>query len=450
VTPALPTRYARSGEACIAYQVMGEGPLTLVNISGPASHLDLELENPLARRGYERLASFTRFIRFDRRGTGLSDPVERPPTLEQQMDDLHAVMDDVGVERAALFAGSDAGLGALFAATHPDRVSHLVLWGVATRVTDCRPETVEVILDAIDHWGTGGLLDGYAPGMRGDARYEDWWIRNERATCAPSMARKIAELNVQSDVNPILPTIRVPTLMLHRTGDRLVPVEVGKDVARRIPNARFVEIPGVNNYGWAGDWDTEVEPVVEAIEEFLTGSRRAAETDRVLATVVFTDIVDSTARAAELGDRRWRELLERHDAMVREQLERWRGREVKSVGDGFLATFDGPTRAVRCAQAVVETAEQLGLRVRTGVHAGECEVMGEDVGGIAVHIGARVAALAGGGEVLVSSTVRDLVAGSGIDFEDRGTHALKGVPGDWRLYRLDCRNPSFSAAAVDE
>ena len=436
--PMPTTRYATSGDASIAYQVVGDGPVDLVSIGGPASHLDLEWENPMAARVLERLGSFARVVRFDRRGTGLSDPVERPPTLEQQADDLRAVMDAIGLEKAALWAGSDAGLGALFAATHPDRVNALILWGVAARGADIiTPGTQERMLKALENHGENGFIELYVPSRANDRDFADWWGRYVRASASPGMARKILELVLQSDLTGILPTIQVPTLVLHITGDELVPLELGRELADQIPGARFVEIPGTDNYPWAGDWATQVEPILDAVEEFLTGSRQPHVSDRVLSTVLFTDIVGSTERAATLGDRRWRELLGKHDAIVREQIGRWRGRAVKSVGDGFLATFDGPERAVRCAHTVVRELEPVGLRVRAGVHTGECERMGDDVGGIAVHIGARVAAAADGGEVLVSGTVKDLVVGSGLNFEDRGESQLKGVPGEWRLFALE-------------
>jgi class 3 adenylate cyclase len=432
------TRYARSGDASIAYQVIGEGPVDLVSVGGPASHIDLEWENPLTERALERLASFTRLVRFDRRGTGLSDPVERPPTLEQQMDDLRAVMDAVGLERTALWGSTDAGLGAMFAATYPERLTALMLWGVTARGADViTPEVTERMLEAMEHYGEGRFLPLYAPSRVGDSNFEEWWTRYERAAASPGTARKILELILQSDITAILPTIRVPTLVLHRSGDALVPIELGRELASRIPDARFVETPGIDNYPWTGDWDSEVEPILDAVEEFLTGSRRSRESDRVLSTVLFTDIVGSTERAATLGDRRWRELLGKHDAIVRAQLERWRGREVKNVGDGFVATFDGPARAVRCADTILRAVEPVGLQVRAGLHTGECERMGSDVGGIAVHIGARVAALAEGGEVLVSRTVKELVVGSGLSFVDRGESELRGVPGEWRLFALE-------------
>jgi class 3 adenylate cyclase len=432
------TRYAKSGDASIAYQVIGEGPVDLVSVGGPASHIDLEWENPIAERALERLASFTRLVRFDRRGTGLSDPAERAPTLEQQMDDLRAVMDAVGLERTALWSASDAGLGAMFAATHPERVTALILWGVTARGADViTPQMGERMLDALEHYGEGRFGHLYAPSRVGDTQFEEWWARFERAVASPGMARKILELVLQSDLSAILPTIRVPTLVLHRSDDALVPLELGRDLASRIPDARFVETPGTDNYPWTGNWESEAEPVLDAVEEFLTGSRPSHDPDRVLSTVLFTDIVGSTERAATIGDQRWRELLGKHDAIVREQLARWRGREVKTVGDGFVATFDGPARAVQCADTILRAVEPAGLQVRAGVHTGECERIGDDVGGIAVHIGARVAALAEGGEVLVSSTVKDLIVGSGLSFGERGGHELRGVPGEWRLFALE-------------
>jgi class 3 adenylate cyclase len=431
---APPTRYAKSGDASIAYQVLGEGPVDLVWIAGPASNLDMEWENPTAARGYEQLTRFTRLVRFDRRGTGLSDPAAEPPTLDLQMEDLSAVMDAAGLERAALFGGTDAGLGAMFAATYPERVNALVLWGVAAKAGDAvTPELARRFVEALERFGEGSFLELYAPSRVGDREFADWWTRFERSATSPTMAGKLLGLALQTDISAILPTIRVSTLVIHRTGDTLVPVELGRELAGQIPEARFVELPGIDNYGWASD----PEPIVDALEEFLTGKRGAREPERVLATVLFTDVVGSTEHAARLGDRRWRELLQRHDALVRGQLERYRGREVKTVGDGFLATFDGPARAVECAEAIVRAVEAIGVQVRAGLHTGEIELMNGDVGGIGVHIGARVSALAEGGEVAVSSTVRDLVVGSGLSFADRGTHELKGVPGEWQLFALE-------------
>jgi class 3 adenylate cyclase len=427
------TGYARSGEASIAYQVVGEGPPDLVFVGGPASHLDIQWEEPSTARGFERLASFSRLVRFDRRGTGLSDPVERAElTLEQQMDDLRAVLRAASVERTALMGAMDAGLCAMYAASYPDEVSALVLVNVAptggTVVTD---EQRNRLLELIERgWGQGGLLRLFAPSRMGDRHFEEWWTRFERACVGPAMARMLVDLNMKTDLRGVLSAIRVPTLVLHRDGNPLIPSELGRETAELIPAARFVEGSGTDLYGWPGPDD----PETDLIEEFLTGRRRVRDFERVLATVLFTDIVGSTHRAAKLGDSAWRDLLGQHNAIVREQLERWRGREIKTVGDGFLAVFDGPARAVRCAQAIRKGVLELGIDMRAGLHTGECELLDGDVGGIAVHIAARVAALAGAAEILVSSTVKDLVVGSDLAFVDQGTHELRGVPGEWRLY----------------
>ena len=429
-----PTRFARSGDARIAYQVIGEGPPDVVVIGGPVSHLDLQWEDPGTARSIERVASYARLIRFDRMGTGLSDPADRPPTLEQQMDDLDAVLDAVGSERVALIGAVEAGLCAMYAATHPGRVSALVLAnvGVAGGLL-LADERREQILDIIEnHWGEGRFLGLFAPSRAGDERFVEWWTRFERAAVTPSMARKLVDLNASSDLSGVLPAIRVPTLVLHRRDNGLLPLSSGRETASLIPGARFVEAPGTDLY----DWPSADDPESDLIEEFLTGRPARREPERVLATVLFTDIVGSTDRAAEVGDRAWHELLDRHNATVRHRLGRFRGREVKTLGDGFVATFDGPARAIHCAREIVEGVDRLGLSVRCGLHTGECELFDGDVGGIAVHIGARVCALARGGEVLVSSTVKDLVVGSQLAFEDRGVHELRGVPGEWRLYAL--------------
>jgi class 3 adenylate cyclase len=427
------TRYARSGDASIAYQVLGEGPINLVVINGPASHLEVLWEEPSTARGFQRLASFSRLLLFDRRGTGLSDPVSRPPTLEQQMDDLRAVLAAADVDRTAIWGASDLGLSALFAATYPEHVNALLLSSVAPKGgTALNSSLREQFLDAIENnWGDGTLMQVFAPSQIGNPVFEEWWGRMQRSAVSPGMARQLMDMLAETDLRAVLPTIRVPTLVMHNTGDRYVSVEHGREVAKMIPGARFIEYPGEDNYGW-------VEGLaLDDVEEFLTGRRPQGEIDRVLATVLFTDIVDSTAHASRLGDGRWRELLDEHNSIVRAELERWRGTEVKSIGDGFLARFDGPARAVHCAAEIVDSMRPLGLTVRAGLHTGECELFADDVAGIAVHIGARVMAAADGGEVLTSSTVKDLVAGSGLRFEDRGLHALKGVPDEWRLYALE-------------
>jgi class 3 adenylate cyclase len=427
------THYARSGDASIAYQTLGEGPIDLVLINGPASHLEVMWEEPATARCFERLASFSRLVMFDRRGTGLSDPVSSPPTLEQQMDDLCAVLDAVGIEKTAIWGAGDLGLSAMCAATYPERVTTLVLSSVAPQgATTLTPELRTQFLDAIEeHWGDGTLLEVYAPSQIGNHAFEEWWGRMQRSAVSPGMARQLMEMLAQTDLRPILPTIRVPTLVTHQLDNRYIPIQYGREVASLIPNARFIEYPGEDAYTWVD------APVLDDVEEFLTGRRSVVESDRVLATVLFTDIVGSTEYASDLGDGRWRALLDEHNAVVRAELTRWRGQEVKTIGDGFLATFDGPARAVHCAANIVDAVRTLGLRIRAGLHTGECELVGSDVAGIAVHIGARVMATAGADEVLASSTVKDLVVGSGLRFCDRGLHSLKGVPDEWRLYALE-------------
>ena len=434
------TRYAHSGDASIAYQVLGptdqdalHAPVDLVVVNGPASHLELMWEEPSTARAFEQLATFSRLILHDRRGTGLSDAVTRPPTLEQQMDDLRAVLDDVGVARTALWGASDLGLCAMFAATYPDRVSALVLSGVAPDGSDSlTQERREEVMEAIENrWGEGTLVSMYAPSQVGNRAFEEWWARMQRSAVSPGMARQLIEMAKQTDLTAVLPTIQVPTLVTHQTDDVYIPVQRGREVAALIPGARFIEYPGQDQYGW-----TEA-PGLDDVEEFLTGRRPTGAIDRVLATVLFTDIVGSTEHASRLGDGRWRALLGEHNVAVRSELQRWRGHEVKTIGDGFLATFDGPARAVKCAAELVETVATLGLKIRTGLHTGECELVGNDVAGIAVHIGARVMEQAQPGEVLASSTVKDLVVGSGLRFADRGVHSLRGVPDQWRLYALE-------------
>jgi class 3 adenylate cyclase len=442
--PSPPTHYAHSGDASIAYQVFGRGSIDLVLVQGPASHLELMWEEPNTAKCLSRLASFARVIMFDRRGTGLSDPVSAPPTLEQQMDDLTAVLDDLGIERTALWGASDLGLSAMFAATYPDRVTSLVLSSVSPRGSSAlSPQLREQFLDAIErHWGEGTLVNVYAPSQAHNKQFVEWWARMQRSAASPGMARQLMQMLAETDLTAVLPTIAVPTLVTHASDDRYVPVETGREVASLIPDARFIEYPGEDSYGWLE------APGLDDVEEFLTGQRPTGLIDRVLATVMFTDIVGSTEHASRLGDGPWREVLAEHHAVVRSQLTRWRGSEVKTIGDGFLATFDGPARAVRCAGQIVEEIEDLGLRVRAGLHTGECELVGDDVAGIAVHIGARVMATAEPGEVLASSTVKDLVVGSGLRFEDRGVHALRGVPDDWRLYALDRSSSAWPSRPV--
>lgn len=436
------TRYAKSGEVNIAYQVVGSAPRDLVFVMGWVSHLELFWEEPAVARFMERLASFSRLILFDKRGTGMSDrvPMDALPTLEQRMDDVRAVMDAAQSERAVLFGVSEGGpMTALFAATYPERTAALIVYGsYAKRIWDAEypwaptPEQRQEFYDAIEQeWGRGEVdLATIAPSVMADPRAREWWARYFRLSSSPGAALVLARMNTQVDIRQILPSIRVPTLIMHRTGDLDIAVGGARWMAAQIPGAKYVELPGADHIPWVGDQDS----ILDEAEEFLTGVRRGPEPDRMLATVLFTDIVGSTEHAAAMGDRRWREVLESHHAAIRRELERFRGREVDTSGDAFLAVFDGPARAVRCAAAGIAAVRGLGLEIRAGVHTGEVEMMGADLGGIAVHIGARVAALAQPSEVLVSSTVKDLVAGSGIEFEERGSHVLKGVPGEWRVF----------------
>jgi pimeloyl-ACP methyl ester carboxylesterase len=438
------TRYARSGVLSIAYQVTGAGPRDLVYVPGWASNIELMWEEPEMARFLARLASFSRLILFDKRGTGLSDRVSNDelPTLEQRMDDVRAVLDAVGSERAALFGHSEGGnMCVLFAATYPERTLAVITLGCFAKRRDPdddypwapTAENREEAAAAVEsNWGhlRAEDVEYYAPSRVGDEQFVHNLERYLRRAASPGAAAALLRMNSYIDVRGVLPTIRVPTLVLHRAGDHDVDVAEGRYLAAKIPGAKFVELAGADHWISAGDTDA----IADEIEEFLTGTRPPVELDRVLATVLFTDIIGSTERAAELGDRRWRDLLGAHDAAVRRELERFRGREIDTAGDGFFAIFDGPARAVRCAISAGEVVGELGLEIRAGIHTGECELDGPKVRGIAVHTGARIASLAGPGEVLLSHTVKDLVAGSGLEFEDRGLHELKGVPGGWRLY----------------
>jgi class 3 adenylate cyclase len=438
------TSYAKaSGGVHVAYQVVGQGPFDLVFANSWCSHVELGWEHPPMARFYERVASFCRLVLFDKRGTGLSDPVTGIPTVEERMDDIRAVMDAVGSDRAALLGASEgAATCSVFAATYPERTKALVLFSpfiVGMADDECPWAWSVELWDMLrggmeDAWGDPELsgVELYNPSLIGNAEANEWYARYWRASASPSVALKLLEVNTQIDVRPVLPLVRVPTLVLHRRDETWINVNYGRYAADRIPGATLVELEGTDHEPWEQDADA----VVGEIEEFLTGVRRDWDDDRVLATVLFTDIVDSTGRAAAAGDRAWRELLDRHDGMTRRQIERFGGREIKATGDGFLATFDGPARAVRCALAVRDGAARLGLELRAGLHTGEVERRGEDIGGIAVHIGQRVAAAAGAGEVLVSSTVRDLVAGSQLEFDDIGQRVLKGVETPWRLFRV--------------
>jgi class 3 adenylate cyclase len=447
------TRYARSGDVGIAYQVVGDGPRDLVIAFPFISHLDLLWESPGEAHFVRRLARFARVILFDRRGVGLSDPVDAP-TLEERMDDVRAVMDAAGSERAALWGMSEgATMCMLFAATYPERTTALVLWGAMAKSTAADdyplapPE--QAVIDSQQEliaplWGQGATIDIFAPSLADDPRARELQARVERQAASPMRVMGLFRMFLDLDVRGALPLIQAPTLVLHRRGDRAVNVRAARWLAEQIGGSRLIEFEGVDHFPWVGDNGDEV---VDEVEHFLTGVRPPVATERALATVLFTDIVDSTARATELGDRRWRALLADHQELAREHIRRFSGREVKTTGDGFLAVFDGPGRAVECATAIARGVAGLGIEVRAGLHTGEIELIGDDVGGIGVHTAARVMALAGPGAVLVSRTVRDLVAGSGIEFADFGRHSLKGLPDEWDLYRVTA-TPSSPAVAA--
>ena len=438
------TRYARSGDLSIAYQVVGDGPFDLVYVPGWVSNIELMWEEPGLARFLERLASFARLILFDKRGTGLSDPVPTDglPTLEERMDDVRAVMDAVGSERAALLGHSEGGnMCVLFAATYPERTTALLLVGCYAKRLRSQDypwaPTVEQRTREIEEteatWGSPEAFRALAPSKASDQAFQRWIGRYLRQSASPKAAAALMRMNTQIDVRDVLPTIGVPTLLIYRTDDADVQVDEGRYIAERIPGSRFVELPGTDHLMWTGDTDA----LLDEIEGFLTGVRRGPDPDRVLATVLFTDVVGSTETASRIGDRAWRSLLDRHHQVIRRELERWRGREIDTAGDGFLATFDGPARGIRCAVAATEGVRDLGLQIRAGLHTGEVEIADGNVRGIAVHIGSRVSGVAAPGEVLVSRTVADLVAGSGIVLAERGEHELKGVPGTWLVYAVE-------------
>jgi class 3 adenylate cyclase len=439
---AAETRYAKSGDLHIAYRTLGTGPIDLVLIEQWFSNVEIERDVPPLARFNDRLAAFGRVILFDKRGVGLSDPVPTTamPPIEEWMDDLRAVMDAVGSERAAVIAGMAGGfMASVFAATYPDRMSSLVLVDAFARLhrTEGYPwgtpsDDPVGRLDAIETgWGGGAMLPLFAPALADDVALRTSWGRYERHSVSPGTARVMVPLIEAMDIRPILPAIRVPTLVISHA-DAPVSSRHGRYLAEHIPGATYVELPGESSLIWAGDQDA----LVGEIQQFITGARPAAEPDRVLATLMFTDIVGSTDLAASIGDARWRDTLAEHNRLVRQQLERFRGREIKTTGDGFLAMFDGPARAIRCAEAIRTALEPVEIGVRAGLHTGEVDLEEVDLGGIAVHIAARVMAMAGPGETLVSSTVKDLVVGSGIVFDDRGEHELKGVPGGWHLFAV--------------
>jgi class 3 adenylate cyclase len=437
-------RYAKSGGVHIAYQVLGDGAVDLVALPGFTSHLEWMWEDPASAAMWRRLASFSRLIVLDKRGTGLSDrvPDQELPTLEQRMDDVRAVMDAAGSRQAALLAFWEGGpMSVLFAATYPERTRALILfgtpasfsqsddypWGFAKGFND------EFVGAVSEFWGKGNVYARLAPSLANDPAALRRLGRLERMGASPGAVIALWRMNLESDVRGILSSVRVPTLVLNRTDDPIVPAAASRWLAERIPGARYVELPGRDHLPWVGDF----EPVAAEVQQFLTGVRGEVSADRVLATILFVDIVESTALAARLGDARWRELLDEFLATSRRVLEQYRGLMVNTTGDGFLARFDGPARAIRCAQTLAAVSERLGLRVRAGLHTGECELRGDDVGGLAVHIAARVVERAEPGAVLASGTVKDLVAGSGIGFADRGSTTLRGVPGEWRLYAAE-------------
>jgi class 3 adenylate cyclase len=439
---ASPIKYATNGDIHLAYRTIGEGPRDLVLVQGAFTNLEVLWDLAEYRTYCEQLASFSRLIIFDKRGMGLSDRV-RIGTLEERMDDVRAIMDDVGSENAVLMGVSEGGpMSMLFAATYPERTQALVLcgaevkeettedwpWGESTR------EEIEEYLtidNVLERWGKGITVGYFAPSRKDDQRLRELFGRLQVQSASPHDAIAFMRMAFDIDVRHVVPSIGAPTLIVHRTGDQVCHVENARWLARNIRGAKYVELPGIDHVPWIDGDD-----IMEEIREFLTGVREPEAPDRVLATVLFTDLVSSTERARELGDRRWKETLDRHNEIVRHDLTRFRGREVDTAGDGFFATFDGPARAIRCARSIVDDVRKVGLDVRAGLHTGECELAGDAVRGIAVHTGARVAAQAGPGEVLVSQTVKDLVAGSGIEFEERGAHELKGIPGEWRLYAV--------------
>jgi pimeloyl-ACP methyl ester carboxylesterase len=435
------TRYAKSSGLSIAYQVIGEGPHDLVYVPGWLSNVEMMWENPELARFLRRLASFSRLIVFDKRGTGLSDRVAELPTLEQRMDDVRAVMDALGSARAALFGHSEgACMCILFAATYPERTVALITYGAFAKRFRSEdypwaPTLEERLRGAEElerNWGEPRVADlaYYAPSVADDASFQEWLDTYFRRSASPKAAADLVRMNSYTDIRDVLSSVRVPTLVLQAVGDRDVRAVEGRYIASRIAGAKYVEFPSGDHFFWASHQDD----ILAEIQELLTGVRPAPEHNRILATVLFTDIIEGTKKAAALGDRRWRDLIESHHALVRAELARYRGTEQDTAGDGFYATFDGPARAVRCAFAVRDAVRRLGLEIRAGVHTGECEIVAGKLGGIATIIGARVKDLAGPGDVLATSTVRDLVSGSGLAFTERGVQALKGLPGEWRLF----------------
>jgi class 3 adenylate cyclase len=440
VQPAPQTKYAKADDGVhIAYQVFGDGPFDLVVIPGFVSHVELAWEDEALARALRRLASVSRVIMFDKRGTGMSDRTERLPDIDRRMLDIEAVMKATTSEQAAFLAVSEGGpMAILFAAAHPERTRQLVLVATYARITACPGYaigiTAEQLYESVQHleprWGTGVGLSGWAPSLTNDAVARETFARLQRLAASPGAAMALMSSYMDIDVRPALSLVQAPTLVIHKTGDRMVPVAHGRYLAAHIGGARMVELPGADHFWWTED----SEVLLDEAEEFLTGARSVVEADRVLASVLFTDIVDSTRRAVELGDQEWKRLLNRHDALTEREIVRHGGRLIKTTGDGVLATFDGPARSVWCARAIRDGAQALGIALRAGVHTGEVELRGDDIAGLGVNIASRIEGLAQPGEVLVSRTVTDLVAGSGLNFDDRGEHDLKGVPGRWQLF----------------
>ena len=435
------TKYAKSGNVNIAYQVVGNGPIDLVIVMGWVSNVEYSWEEPSLSNFLTRLSSFSRLIIFDKRGTGLSDRVSELPTLEQRMDDVRAVMDAAGSKSAALLGISEGGpMCALFAATYPERTLALIIYAsYAKRIWDVDypwaptpEERAQVYKEVEENWGKPVGIESLAPSSMNDERFKNWWATYLRRSASPGDAVALLKMNTSIDIRNVLPVISVPSLVMHRIHDMDMDVEEGRYMAGRIPGARFIELEGRDHLPWSGNYNK----ILEEIEFFLTGELTQIEPERILATVLFTDIVGSTDLAIELGDTKWHHLLQSHYDLVRKQLVRFKGKEIVTTGDGFLATFDGPARAIRCACAIRDSTTQQGIQIRAGLHTGECEVMHDNVGGIAVNTGARVMSKAGNNEVWVSSTVKDLVAGSGIQFESKGKYLLKGIPGEWELFSV--------------
>lgn len=434
------TRYAKSGNVHVAYQIFGEGNVDLVFVPGFISNLEQYWDEPSFARWLRSLTRFARVIMFDKRGTGLSDRVEPLPTMDVRMDDVRAVMDAAGSKRAAVYGLSEGGsLATLFAATYPERCRALILCGAFAKFNSWFPtiEKLNAFFEYVEKdWGTGANIDSWAPAKKDDPAFREWWARRERVSASPAAVIALMRMNSMIDISGILPYVRVPTLVIHRTQDPVVNVEGGRQLANGIPNARLLELPGVNHLPYLGD---DVDEITDQIAEFLTGAKLLAGGERILATVLLTDIVDSTKRAELLGDRRWRDLLDAHNSIVRRELGRFRGTEIKTLGDGFLATFDGPGRAINCSLALIEAVKPLGVEIRAGLHTGEVQIGDGDVRGIAVHIAARVAALAGPSECLVTRTVKDLVAGADIRFIERGKSKLKGLPEAVEVFAVAAR-----------